>query len=92
MLENIKIGDVFAGSNGHFVVDNIYISKMQWWVETTHLESGTKTHTNYNTFIRCKLKKCDKKYLLRLELAELLEKNVDLDRIDKLTNMLEEED
>ena len=85
MIDNIKIGDVFAGSNGHFLIDNIYLEKMQYWIATTHLESGAKTHTNYNTFIKLKLKKCDKKYLLRLELAELLEKNVNLDRINQIT-------
>ena len=90
-MEEIKIGDVFKGSNGHFIVDNIYLEKMRFWVQTTHLESGTQNHTDYNTFKHLELEKCDKKYLLRLELMDLLEKNINLERIDKITNMLEED-
>ena len=90
-MEEIKIGDILKGSNGHFIVDNIYLEKMRFWVQTTHLESGTKNHTDYKTFQCLELEKCDKKYLLQLELSSLLEKNINLEQIDKITNMLEED-
>ena len=95
MLENIKIGDKFRYKNRVLVVIDIYIKKNKFWVETVHLESGAKTHTQYDTFIRLELTKMTKKDWYKYELDSLLNDGdprlCDMDRIDLLTNMLEEE-
>lgn len=95
MIKSISIGDKFKGVNGVFIVIDIYIKKNKFWVETVHLESGAKTHTQYDTFVRLELTKMTKKDWLKYELNSLLNNGdpriCDLDRIDLLTNMLEED-
>lgn len=59
MIKSISIGDKFKGVNGFFVVTDIYVAKNKFWVQTVHLESGTQTHTDYNTFIRLELTKVE---------------------------------
>ena len=95
MIKSIKIGDNFRGKNGVFVIQDIYIKNNKFWVETVHLESGAKTHTQYDTFIRLELTKMSKKDWYKFELESLLNNGdprlCDMDRIDLLTNMLEED-
>lgn len=95
MIKSISIGDKFKGRNGVFLVIDIYIKKNKFWVETVHLESGAKTHTQYDTFVRLELEKMTKKDWLKYQLDTLFKDGeprvCDLDKIDKLTNMLEED-
>jgi hypothetical protein len=43
-MENIKIGDLFEGSNGLFIVENVYIENNKFWIELFHIESGQHCH------------------------------------------------
>lgn len=99
MIKSIKIGDKFRGRNGIFVVTDIYVAKMKAWVLVTHLESGQEHRLHYDYFNKLELTKLTKTELKKLamqqELKQLLNNGdpriCDLDRIDKLTNMLEED-
>lgn len=62
-MENIKIGDKFMGSNGLFLVTDIYLKNNKYWIVTLHLESGQESHTDYNHFTRLTLTKVNWDYI-----------------------------
>ena len=63
-LDNIKVRDVFKGiiSTDRYIVRDIYIANMKCFIVTEHLESGTLTHTDYNTFRHMLLEKVESAY------------------------------
>ena len=63
-MENIKIRDVFKGviSGDRYIVRDIYIANMKFFIVTEHLETGTLTHTDYNTFKHMQLTKVESVY------------------------------
>lgn len=63
-LDNIKVRDVFKGiiSTDRYIVRDIYIANMKYFIVTEHLESGTLTHTDYNTFRHMLLEKVESAY------------------------------
>lgn len=80
-MENIKIGDLFEGSNGLFIITNTYLEKNKFFISVLHIESGQEHHLDYNYFSKLLLKKVNWDYIRQATQEEYEDIRLECNRI-----------